>query len=665
MDAFLRKATSVNVTIGPCKDRSNAVSAEAGVTPSVAVNKNGTWAARSAGGTVTHQQFGYYRCPLNSVDVGTLGRLKLAADAPATFLPVWHDYMVLPSNVYDAMVADSDKLQVDTTQISGAVAGVRINAEADAAIADARLDELVVLEATGNPAPSSLMDRIMSKSGVTQGFNRETDSLEALRENQGTPGLTSAAVSAAARQALIDMDLDHLLRTSAPAGVPHSNTVIEKIMVAAVGGAFDRATASLEAIRLRGDGAWTTATGFGTQAHVESARADLAADILALNDISAGSVDTLASAAARQALIDMDLDHLLLTSAPAGVPHSNTALEKIMVSAAAGTFSRASHSLKAIRERGDAAWAGSDWSTIEKENIRQALGVSGSKTTAAGGALQLVKSNADALYSRVTASVAVLASAAARQALIDMHVDHLLAASAPAGVPASNTVLEKIMVSTAAGTFTRASHSLKALRERGDAAWTGGGGGASIGSVATVVQSARAALGTDIGNVPHDTWHYSLSAGMVVGQAGFVLRSAAANAGAVVSGAVTSADRSTIASKVWDRARSQHASSGTFGQAVGNLFGFGGTPVDENTGGTDALRLLDSSAQPIQDATVTIYLKSHYDSGLRTSHYIKGQTTTKANGRWRHAIFLTAGSTYTVQFSKSGAIETTTAEITI
>lgn len=67
-----------------------------------------------------------------------------------------------------------------------------------------------------------------------------------------------------------------------------------------------------------------------------------------------------------------------------------------------GTFDNTADSLEAIRDRGDAAWTGTgggtaDWTAGEKEQIRSALGVDGTKTAATGGQLQDVKAKTDNL----------------------------------------------------------------------------------------------------------------------------------------------------------------------------------------------------------------------------------------------------------------------------
>lgn len=74
-----------------------------------------------------------------------------------------------------------------------------------------------------------------------------------------------ADVNAEADTALVDINLDHLVKSAVDtdfATTVQANSVIGHL--ADNGAGFDRTTDSLEAIRDRGDAAWTTATGFST-----------------------------------------------------------------------------------------------------------------------------------------------------------------------------------------------------------------------------------------------------------------------------------------------------------------------------------------------------------------------------------------------------------------
>ena len=131
MAQWLKQSTAANVTIGPFVDSTDGVTAETALTVAQAdirLSKNGAaYAQTNNTAGATHQENGYYQVPLDSTDTGTLGRLRVAVSESGA-LPVWQDFMVVPANIYDALVGGSDKLQVDAVEINGdATAGA--NAE--------------------------------------------------------------------------------------------------------------------------------------------------------------------------------------------------------------------------------------------------------------------------------------------------------------------------------------------------------------------------------------------------------------------------------------------------------------------------------------------------------------------------------------------------------
>jgi len=124
---FLKQSTAVTVKIGPFLDDTDGKTAETGLTiaqADVRLSKNGGDIAQKNDSTsCTHDELGIYDCPLNATDTDTLGRLQLWVHKSGA-LPVWHEYMVIPANVYDSLFS-TDKLQVDITQVAGnTVSGV-------------------------------------------------------------------------------------------------------------------------------------------------------------------------------------------------------------------------------------------------------------------------------------------------------------------------------------------------------------------------------------------------------------------------------------------------------------------------------------------------------------------------------------------------------------
>lgn len=122
MDGFLRQSTAATIKLGPFLDAADAVTAEDGLTISQAdirLSKNGGNIAQTNNTTgATHDELGYYDVPLDTTDTNTVGRLRVIVSESGA-LPVWADFMVLPANVYDALIAGSDMLDVNAAEYAG------------------------------------------------------------------------------------------------------------------------------------------------------------------------------------------------------------------------------------------------------------------------------------------------------------------------------------------------------------------------------------------------------------------------------------------------------------------------------------------------------------------------------------------------------------------
>ena len=126
MSRWLKQSTSVaNLPIGPFVDETDGKTAETGLTISqtdIRLKKQGAaaWAAANSVQTATHRENGYYDITLDATDTGTLGNLYVAVNE-AGALPVWHEFIVLPSNVYESLVG-AQLLFVNTNAVSGTTA---------------------------------------------------------------------------------------------------------------------------------------------------------------------------------------------------------------------------------------------------------------------------------------------------------------------------------------------------------------------------------------------------------------------------------------------------------------------------------------------------------------------------------------------------------------
>lgn len=118
---LLKQSTAVDIPLGPFVDSADGATPETSLTLSQAdirLKKNGgAWAQKNQTSSATHEENGNYEVNLNATDTDTLGILRVFVNE-AGALPVWDDYLVVPANVYDALVLGTDKLQVHADEIT-------------------------------------------------------------------------------------------------------------------------------------------------------------------------------------------------------------------------------------------------------------------------------------------------------------------------------------------------------------------------------------------------------------------------------------------------------------------------------------------------------------------------------------------------------------------
>ena len=135
---FLRTNTAIRLTVGPFLDKTDGVTPETTLTVTscklTLMVDNGNvptlvldTAPTASGGAndmvhVTGDDAGFYDLELAAGNVNYLGRAMLAITDAATHCPVFHEFMILPANVYDSLVLGTDTLQADVTQWLGTAA---------------------------------------------------------------------------------------------------------------------------------------------------------------------------------------------------------------------------------------------------------------------------------------------------------------------------------------------------------------------------------------------------------------------------------------------------------------------------------------------------------------------------------------------------------------
>ena len=151
---FLKQSTAITVKIGPFVDDTDANTVEDGLTLSQAdirLSKNGAnITQKNESSAATHDELGYYDCDIDTTDTATLGRLQLFVHETGA-LPVWHDFMIMPANVWDSLFG-ADRLQVHAAEIADAL--ITAAAIAEDAIGLSEIDSAVI-DAVNAQSPGS------------------------------------------------------------------------------------------------------------------------------------------------------------------------------------------------------------------------------------------------------------------------------------------------------------------------------------------------------------------------------------------------------------------------------------------------------------------------------------------------------------------------------
>ncbi|RLG44995.1 MAG: hypothetical protein DRN81_03160 [Thermoproteota archaeon] len=327
---YVKQSTSVTLLIGPFLDSTDGNTAETGLTISqadVRLSKNGgNMAQKNESTACTHDELGYYTCPLDATDTNTLGILKIMVHETGA-LPVWMEAEVLTANVFDTMYS-TDQLDVNVTNVAGtAQTGNDNGADINAILADT--DELQSnqgnwLTATGFATAAALTTHD-GKLDTVDGI------VDAILEDTGTTlPAEHGLLATEAKQDVIDGIVDDILTDT--------GTTIPATLTDMAGATFATGTDSLEAIRNRGDAAWVTGSGGdATEAKQDTLLANLAtvdgivdsilvdtgttlpASIAALNDITVA--DIIAGVA--EGSLDLQAILRIILSAVAGKTTTN------------------------------------------------------------------------------------------------------------------------------------------------------------------------------------------------------------------------------------------------------------------------------------------------------------------------------------------------------
>jgi len=184
---FLRQGTAATVKIGPFLDDTDGKTSETGLTLSqadVRLSKNGgDYAQKNDASACTHDELGEYACPLDATDTATLGRLRLIVHESGA-LPVWHDFMVVPANVYDSLFG-ADTLEVDTVAVEG---GDATDAVRDSVVDDATRIDGSRVNACSIHSVGDVWDRLLADIAAANSIGKLIkDYLDAAVSSRATP----------------------------------------------------------------------------------------------------------------------------------------------------------------------------------------------------------------------------------------------------------------------------------------------------------------------------------------------------------------------------------------------------------------------------------------------------------------------------------------------
>lgn len=245
---ILKQSTSATIVMGPFLDSTDGNTAETGLTitqADIRMSKNGgTFAQTNNSAGATHMEGGKYSVPLDATDTNTLGRIRVDIHE-AGALATWREFTVVTANAYDTLCS-TDAFDVNVISEAnidfGATKKASINAECDTANTDYGANTTTPPTVT---AIRTEMDDNSTKMAPSQ----------TLADYRATgfsvPSEYDTVIAA------LQTDLDNPAQYKADV----SAIALEATLTAMKGATFSGATDSLEALRDRGDAAWTTGAG--------------------------------------------------------------------------------------------------------------------------------------------------------------------------------------------------------------------------------------------------------------------------------------------------------------------------------------------------------------------------------------------------------------------
>lgn len=229
---YLKTNTATRITIGPFLDKTDGITPETALTVTsekltFVVDTAGVptlildVAPTASGGAndmvhITGDDSGYYDLELAAANVNYLGPAFLSINDVATHLPVFHEFMILPANIYDSIVLGTDLVDVSATQILGTA----ISTPATAGILDVNVKNM-------NNVAGTSITAINANQGTTQPINFTGTGATAYSKVDVTDIATAAVNTGTAQLGVnvvtqANIDFGALQKTSLNAATPAS-----------------------------------------------------------------------------------------------------------------------------------------------------------------------------------------------------------------------------------------------------------------------------------------------------------------------------------------------------------------------------------------------------------------------------------------------------------
>lgn len=278
---FLKQSTNPQyVLIGPFLDDTDGKTAETGLSIGVSDIRlgkaGGNIVAKNSGGA-THDELGFYQITLDATDTATVGELLIAVHKSGA-LPVFKYCYVLEEAIYDAMFAASADLITKVDAIDTVVDSILVDT---GTTLDGKIDTIDgIVDAILVDTGTTLDGKINTIDGIVDNILVDTAEI-----GSAGAGLTAvpwnsnwdAEVQSECNDALVALGLDHLVSASVAGSDVADNSIVAKLVSKESTADWDdyvNTTESLQALRDRGDAAWTTGGG-GSAPTVAEIRAEM------------------------------------------------------------------------------------------------------------------------------------------------------------------------------------------------------------------------------------------------------------------------------------------------------------------------------------------------------------------------------------------------------